>query len=61
MFPKVAGKFPTKIGAAYDNSYIFYKTFYSDDETFKWPFFYFNGRYIKIHGARPSRSPYFFT
>ena len=34
MLPKVAGNFPTKIRAAYGNSYIFYKIFCSDAETF---------------------------
>ena len=28
MFPGVAGKFPKNIGAAYENSKIFYKIFY---------------------------------
>ena len=35
MFPKVAGKFPKKIGAACENSNLFYKIFYADVETSK--------------------------
>ena len=57
MFPKVAGKFPKKIGAAYENSSIFYKRFYVDGKTSKCPFSSFtlmkscySERYIKIHG-----------
>ena len=42
MFPKTAGNFPKKIGAAYENSKIFFKIFYADAETSKLPFFYFN-------------------
>ena len=67
MFPKVAGKFPQKIGAAYDKSNIFYKIFYADGKTSKWPFHsftfmksYYSKRCIKIHDPQPSRSPYFF-
>ena len=48
MFPKVAGKFPKKkkILAAYKNSNIFYKIFYADAGTSKWPFFYFNEKLL---------------
>ena len=46
MFPKVAGKFPKKIRAAYKNSNIFYKIFYADAETSKWPFFDFNEKLL---------------
>ena len=35
MFLKVAGKFPKKIGAAYENSNIFCKIFYADAKTSK--------------------------
>ena len=42
MFSHVAGKFPKKIGAAYENSDMFHKFFYADAETSKWPFFCFN-------------------
>ena len=67
IFPKVAGKFPKKIGAASENSNIFYKIFSADAKTSKWPFCSFtllkscySKRYIKIHGLQPSRTPYFF-
>ena len=66
MFPKVAGKFPKKIGAAYENSNIFYKFFDANGNTSKWPFFTlmkscYSKRYIKIDGPRSPRPPYFFT
>ena len=55
MFPKVAGKFPKIIGAAWENSNIFYKIFYADAKTSKWLFRSFtlmkscySKRYIKI-------------
>ena len=40
MFPKVAGKFKKKIGAACENSNLFYKIFYAV------PFFYFNQKLL---------------
>ena len=46
MFPKVAEKFPKNIGAAYENSKIFYKIFYADVETSKYPLFYFNEKLL---------------
>ena len=46
MSPKVAEKIPKKIGAAYENSKIFYKMFYADTETSKWLFFYFNEKLL---------------
>ena len=68
IFPKVAGKFPKKIGVASENSNIFYKIFSADAKTSKWPFCSFtlmkscySKRYIKIHGLQPSQTPYFFT
>ena len=46
MLPTVAGKFPKKIGGAYENSKLFYKIFYADAETSTWPFFYFNEKLL---------------
>ena len=46
MLPIVAGKFPKKIGAAYENSKLFYKIFYADAETSTWPFFHFNEKLL---------------
>ena len=60
MLPKVARKFPKKIEAAYENSNIFYKSFYADAATSKWPFRSFtlmkscySKRYIKPHAPHP--------
>ena len=62
IFPKVAGKFPEKIGAAYENSNIFYKIFYANAETSNSPFrshtlmkSCYSKTYTKIHGPQPSR------
>ena len=46
MFPKFAGKFPKKIGAAHENSNVFYKIIYADAKTSKWSFFYFNEKLL---------------
>ena len=35
-----------KIGAAYENSNMFYKIFYANAETSKWPFFYSNEKLL---------------
>ena len=67
MFPKVAGKFQKKkIGAASENSKIFYKIFMpmprlSDGSFFTLMKSCYSKRYIKIHGPPPSQMPYFFT
>ena len=67
MFPKVAGKFPKKIGAAFENSNVFCKIFYAYTETSEWPFPSFtltkscySKRRIKIHAPQPSRPHAFF-
>ena len=43
---KICWKVSKKIGAAYKNSKIFYKFFYADADTSKWPFFYFNEKLL---------------
>ena len=39
-------KVSKKIGAAYENSKLFYKIFYADAETSTWPFFHFNEKLL---------------
>ena len=55
-----------KIGAASENSKIFYKIFMSVPRLSDGSFFTlmkscYSKRYIKIHGPPPSQMPYFFT
>ena len=65
MFPKVAGKFPKIIGAAYKNSKIFYNIFYTDamrrllnGSSFNLMKICYSKRY---YSPPPSRPPYVFT